>query len=111
VIYASSLITRTVWLCRQFGPRFLYSYVMYLMRSCDQYLTNHIVTENLNDYKRYNKSVKGKCQLLSFPIFFEGVICIRDVEKIVRMFKKSVLLVKDGTAQVLKNTRNSFNKG
>ena len=43
--------------------------------------------------------------------FFEGVICIRDVEKIVRMFKKSVLLVKDGTAQVLKNTRNSFNKG
>ena len=81
---------------------------MYLMRSCDQYLTNHIVTENLNDYKRYNKSVKGKCQLLSFPIFFffEGVICIRDVEKIVRMFKKSVLLVKDGTAQVPGSTRN-----
>ena len=81
VIYASSLITRTVWLCRQFGPRFLYSYVMYLMRSCDQYLTNHIVTENLNDYKRYNKGVEGKCQLLSFPIFLEGIICIRDVEK------------------------------
>ena len=57
-------------------------HIMYLKHSCGHCLTNYIVTENLNDSQRYNKGIKGKCQLLFFfSIFFEGMICIRDVEK------------------------------
>ena len=41
-----------------------------------------------------------------FPMFLEGIICIRDVETIVGVILKSVLLVKNGTAQVLRSTRN-----
>ena len=39
-------------------------------------------------------------------MFLEGIICIRDVEKIAGVILKSVLLVKDVTAQVLRSTRN-----
>ena len=53
------------------------------------------------------KVLRGNASFCFFLIFSEGMICIRDVEKIVGIFKKSVQLIKSGTAQVPKNTRNS----
>ena len=70
--YASSRIPRTTRSRRQFGPWFRYSYIMYLKHSCDHCLTNYIVTENLNDSQRYNKGIKGRCQLLFFSWYFWG---------------------------------------
>ena len=87
---------------RQFGPRFLI-HIMYLTTAVTKF-DKPIVTENLND-RVIIKVLKTNASL-RLSMFLEGIICIGDVETIAGVILKSVLLVKDGTAQVLRSTRN-----